>query len=384
MPSRASPGTANAASPPVSKQVRFRQATFDDYSAIYALESRHGLETKTYEQWTHLWINNPAYKQVRDLPIGWVLEDEQSGIVASVGSIPLRYELNGRQLIASAGHSWVADEPYRGYALMLLNQLMSQPAVDLYLSTSVSANSQASFEALDCVRVPAGAWDHAAFWIADYRAFAGSALAKMSIPFASILRYPLSAAIILHDKIKRNPLRRAASVHDVKACPAFDDRFDDFWAMLRARNPHRLLALRNREALEWHFKYSLAQERAWIFTVCDGPHVTAYSIFRRRDESNLGLRRVQLVDFQSADGDTTLLRPMLGCALERCEREGISMVEVIGWRLEKGDLIDGLAAHQRILPSWLYFYKTYDAALATSLKDRNVWDPCHFDGDSTL
>jgi hypothetical protein len=60
------------------------------------------------------------------------------------------------------------------------------------------------------------------------------------------------------------------------------------------------------------------------------------------------------------------------------------MVEVIGWRLEKGDLVDGLSAHQRTLPSWLYFYKTNDAVLATSLKDRNVWDPCHFDGDSTL
>jgi hypothetical protein len=83
-------------------------------------------------------------------------------------------------------------------------------------------------------------------------------------------------------------------------------------------------------------------------------------------------------------GDTQLLRPMLAWALRKCRNEGIHMMEAYGFRPDKQSVIDSLAPYRRRLPSWFYFYKTWDKNLGEQLKDPEVWDPSHFDGDSSL
>ena len=93
---------------------------------------------------------------------------------------------------------------------------------------------------------------------------------------------------------------------------------------------------------------------------------------------------MRLVDFQLSMENITLLVPMLSWALERCRREGIDMVECIGVRTDKANLIRKIAPYERKLPSWLYFYKTRDESLAERLSDPNVWDPSQFDGDASL
>lgn len=360
--------------------VEFREATFDDYGKIFRLEDRFQLGFKSFEEWSHLWVNNPVYKQVRDWPIGWVLENRNGEIVGSIGNIPLRYEFGGAALIAAAGHAWVADEQYRTYALMLLNQHLSQTGVDLYLETSVNANSEESFARLRCLRVPAGAWDRAGFWVTNYRGFVGSALTKKSVVAARALAYPLSPAMFLIDRIKNDPLR-AIGQGNVRFCAGFDERFDDLWENLRTRNPGVLLGCRDRETLNWHFRYALAEGRAWILTVDDGPRLAAYSIFLRKDARQIGLRRVRLIDFQSSDGGTSLLLPMLAAAVQRCREEKKSVLENIGWRLDREDTI---APHQRVLPSWQYYYKAGNPGLDAALEDRTAWNPTQYDGDITL
>lgn len=51
---------------------KIREASLEDYERISALQVAHKRPTKRYEEWVHLWINNPAYRPYRDaLPIGW-------------------------------------------------------------------------------------------------------------------------------------------------------------------------------------------------------------------------------------------------------------------------------------------------------------------------
>ena len=96
------------------RPVRVREASFKDYPQIAALESKYGLETKPYEQWTHLWSDNPAYRPNRDnLPIGWVLEGENKEILGYLGNVPLNYEFEGRTLLATAARAWVVEEHCR-------------------------------------------------------------------------------------------------------------------------------------------------------------------------------------------------------------------------------------------------------------------------------
>lgn len=366
--------------------VRCRPATLNDYEQIHALERRYHLGFKNYDEWSHMWVNNPVCMRHPDLQIGWVLEDHQPQIVGSIGSVPFPFEFKGRQLIAGTSSSWVVDQRYRAYALLLLDRFLSQPGVDLHLCVSPNHEAEPGV-ALQCERVPVGMWNRAAFWITNYRGFVDSMLAKKEVRFRAFLRYPVGGAMVVHDAFRRDALRaalRAVKDYDVQPCAAFDERFEDFWETVRTRNPHQLLATRSREMLAWHFKYPLARNTAWISTVTDGGSLAAYAVFCRKDVASIGLRRVRLLDYQSRDGDTSLLLPILADALERCRREGMSVLESIGWHLDRGDLMDRLAPYFRTLRSWQYFYKAATPALASVLKERAVWNPSQYDGDACI
>ena len=100
---RRRPETTGTPSP-----AKFREAVFADHEQIARLESRYGLTPKSYDAWSHLWLGNPLYRaRLGDWSIGWVLEDEDGRIVASMGNIPLAYEFEGQPILAASGHNWV-------------------------------------------------------------------------------------------------------------------------------------------------------------------------------------------------------------------------------------------------------------------------------------
>ena len=292
--------------------------------------------------------------------------------------------LKGGDSSRSVAHAWVTDVRYRSYSLLLLEQYFSQKLVDLFLNATVGPLASESFAVFQSLPAPVGAWDRSAFWITNYQGFLEGWLATKAFPLAKPLSYVLSAGLFVKDRLARRQLRQHDTEVELELCADVDSRFDIFWEALRKINSHILMAVRTREVLEWHFKYALRQNKAWIVTVGKGSDLTAYAIFRRHDNPRFGLRRMRLVDFQTLDGNTALLVPMLAWAMGRCQREGLDMVESIGFRPDKENVISKIAPHERKLPSWLYFYKTRDKSLADSLSDPNVWDPSQFDGDASL
>jgi hypothetical protein len=362
---------------------RLREASYRDYEQIAALESRYGLGIVSPERWHHIWLNNPEYRDLqRCWTIGWVIEDDNGQIVASIGNVPLSYELAGKRILAVSGRSWVADLPYRSKALSLLDRVINQPNVDLYLNNTVSPKSANAVNVFDCSRVPVGLWDESAFWITNYQGFVERLLATKAHGLAKPLSYPFSAAAFLKDRLTTKGLR--AGDVEVKFVAAFDDRFDDFWTDLKRINPHVLLAVRTREVLEWHFKYALLDNRLWIATVVDNTRVAAYAIFDRQNSGAFGLTRTRLVDFQSLDGSTALLEPLLCWTLRTCRNEGIHVLEIVGRWLEKGEFIEAVAPHRRKLEAWRFVYRANNPGLATTLRDPRTWAPSQFDGDATL
>jgi hypothetical protein len=75
---------------------------------------------------------------------------------------------------------------------------------------------------------------------------------------------------------------------------------------------------------------------------------------------------------------------MLSWALEKCRNEGIDMLETIGFRADKSNIITRSAPYKRKFSFWLYYYKTRDRSLGEKLSDLDVWDPSLFDGDASL
>jgi len=364
--------------------ISIREASFDDHQQIALLESRYGLEPKPYKEWVHLWANNPLYRELSNWPIGWVVENEDNEIVGHIGNVPLPYEFGGEQVVAAASRALVVDAAYRSNGLLLLSSFFKQKQVDLFLATTVNDKALKGYEAFRALRAPAGTWDQAAFWVTNYLGFSTSALETKEFRGPKSFRYPLSAGLVLRDILQGRWLKTHFLGAEVDYCLEFDDRFDSFWEELRQTSPPRLLANRSRKILEWHFKYALARDEAWVLTASKGSALTAYAIFFRQDNSEFSLTRVRLVDFQALPGKTELLRPLLCHALARCRREGIHMMEALGFPPEKQRIIDGLSPSWRALSSWRYFYRTNNRQLAQELKNPQVWDPSCYDGDACL
>jgi amino acid adenylation domain-containing protein len=363
---------------------KIREARFEDYPRISVLESRYGLNPKRYEEWKDLWLGNPLYQQLSRWPIGWVCESAEGEIVGSVANIPLAYGIEGKPLVAATSRSFVVDTAYRSHSFWLLSRFFGQKDADLFLNTTVNAKAAKLQEAFQALRVPAGVWDRSAFWVTNYRAFTASLMARKGIVGVTGLGYPLSAGLFVRDAIAGKALWRRDRGVQAEFRNHFDERFDVFWDRVSKQRTHQLLATRSRAVLDWHFRHSLASNKAWLLTVSKGDELSAYAILCRQDNPSYELQRMRLIDFQALPGQTELLRPILAQALQRCHDEGLHMLEAMGFSGEKQRVIDSTAPHYRELGAWRYFYKAKDPQLAQRLRDPEVWDACGFDGDASL
>ena len=367
--------------------VKFREARFDDYEQICAVQSRNGLGTKSREEWEHFWLGNPLYQKMAKWPIGIVGENQHSEMVACLASIPLSYYFRGREISAATGWGMAVDPPYRGNTIFLMRRFLNPRTAELFIDASARPSVARILERFlphlrIGGRVPASNWDSASFWITNYHGFAGSVVRAKGLP--DVFSYAAAPAVWLKDKLKGTNQWTGAATPQVEVLSQFDERFDTFWEELKCAYPERLLATRSREILQWHFKYPLASGRAWLLTVNDKSRMLAYGVFWRQDNKELNLTRVRLLDFQAINGDLQLVVPMLAWAFDRCRQEGIHMLESYGLRHDKQDVIDKLAPHRRRLPAWAFFYASFNKELGQQLQDPVVWDPSHFDGDASL
>lgn len=359
-----------------------REASLSDYAPVTALQVKYGLSPRSYEDWAHLWVDNPVYAPVRNSwPIGWILENVSGQAVGYIGNIPLSYEFRGKTLTVAAGCSWVVEEEYRSYATWLMDMYFSHPA-DLYLNTTLGEQAVAAFSFFGSSRVPVGIWDSCAFVITNFRGFAEGALRLRKVPAAKFMSVLVAPFLFLLDKLKSGQVPLTAQP-DLRPSDGFDQRFDAFWLELKTNRPNVLLGDRSMVALNWHFGPALVRGNVWIITQSSGDRLLAYGIFVRQDKPEIGLTRIRLADFQSLDGGNTLLTPMLEWAAERCRREGIHMLEVIGYEREDERLM-ALLPHRRQMPSWQYCYLAKNQKLAMLLGDKKAWRPYPFDGDATL
>ena len=365
----------------VAAPVVFREARFEDFEEISSVQSRNGLVAKPLDEWMHLWSGNPTYQRMGQWRIGWVAENEDGKIVGYAGHVPLSYDFRGRQVIAACAHGLVIDPVYRGYGVHLLKRHLGDRLTDVVLTSTANLNSGRLCDAL-CSRVPTGNWEEASFWITDHRGFAASTLQSKRWP--KWLSLPASTALSLQALVKKSPpFRTAEGTGEIQACSGFDDRFDAFWETLKTRYPERFLATRSSELLQWHFKYALERGKVWIVTAGNS-HITAYGIFCRDDNPAIGLKRIRLTDYQTLSEDPDPLIRMLAWSFRRCQEESIHMLEAFGFHPDKQQVVNSLKPYRRRLPFWRYFYRTRDKVLRQQLTDPTVWDPSHFDADSTL
>ena len=361
-----------------ARTVNIREFLPDDCSQVTALAHRYGLGSSTNDQWMHLWDHNPAYADTsEEWPRGWVVEASNNEIVGYLGNIPLWYEFEGRRLLVAASQAWVVDARFRQYSILLLDRCFKQKNVDLYMCTTANQRSSGILFLFNSGRVPVGAWDESMFWITNYTGFLRSWAAMKSPRLGR--RFSRGRTVSLSTRQMGTWDGDCVEYHE-----SFDERFETFWQELRQQQQGVLLAVRSREVLQWHFKHALAKNNIWIMTACKGDRLLAYSVFCRQDNTEYGLQRMRLVDFQALRGNSGLLLAMADSALARCRQQRIDMLECVGIRKEFEQMLAPLCPFRRHLPSWLYYYTAASPALGARLASPEAWNPSCFDGDASL
>ncbi len=366
---------------------RLREASFDDYPQIAALQAQRGMRLRSREEWCHLWINNPAYVDRHGKwPIGWVLEADHN-IVGYLGNIPANYEFRGRRLTAGCGYSWMVAPTYRSYSMLLMDQYMRQESAELCVSTTANPISHKAHVAFGARPVPVGVWDRSSVWITSRRGFISSWLKRKEWPMPGLLSYPMSAALFFWDAASLHKIGQRSKGNrnvEMECRSDFDERFDSFWQVLRGENSDILLADRSRRALAWHFHYAIREHKLWIVTPNAGSSLRAYGLFLLDMNPTDELKRMVFVDFQATRDESALFYPILQWALERCRAAGIHLLWTEGLCPKGLEDVTALAPYHLRQPSWAYLYKVLDRSLIEALSDAKAWVPSLFDGDATV
>jgi hypothetical protein len=376
-------GTSSPAKSGATGSPRLRHAGLEDYAGIARLEGENGLESQPESDWRGVWLDNPLWPRLESTwPIGWVLEDAAGMIVGSIMNVPSRYRFQGRDLICANGRAWVADPAYRGFALILMDEYFNQEGADLFVNTTVGPMACDVLNEL-AVRVPLGDWQSVSYWITGYRGFAGQALRKMHVPMAGILAVPAAASLWIKDALLGKSLPDVPGGFVIEQVTAFDSRFDDFWTHLALLNQDKLLAVRDRAALNWHFAVPLRRNRLRIVTASRGGELRAWAILKRHDQAG-GFTRMRLVDYQTIELEIDPLPALLKSAVAICAREKIDILDNLGREIPKMRAFDDLAPHRHRIGNWPFYYRANDAALRAQLAGTRVWDPSSYDGDASF
>jgi hypothetical protein len=360
-----------------------RVARFDDYPQIEAVMRANAAAIRPEREWREMWIDNPLWARVGDRwPIGWSLDDGRGRIVGSIVSVPSLYRFRGRELLCANGRAWAVLPEYRGLALWLMDEYFNQPGVDLFVNTTVAPRAAATAEQLSR-RVPVGDWQQVPYWVVGYRRFARSVLRDKRVPLVNVLSAPAAAMLAVHDFVAVRELPVGDRSVAIEQIQDFDSRFDVLWHELVRTRPDRLIGVRDRETLAWHYAVLRGLGRLRIFTASRAGLLRAYGVFTISGPEE-ELQRMRLVDYQSVDGQQELLLGLVRAALERCGAEGVSVLEYWGAGVPSTRDLDAHAPHHRELACWPFYYRTNDPALSAELARPEVWDPSLFDGDASF
>ena len=361
---------------------KIRQAEFADYEKIITLKKKYDFAIKSFEEWENRWRHNPAMSG--NWTMGWVLEDNNKKIVGYLGNIPMDYICGNKKLLAAAMSDFVVDKEFRNYSIMLLKKYFTQEIPDFFITTTASHDGEKVYAAFKAERIPVHATDVALFWIINHKQFSKSICRKKNLPYPNYLYFPFYFAFMLLDIINGHICLPHKGTSEVQVVHEFDYRFDEFWTAYRNKYNSRLLFVRDRMHLDWHFKQAGKRKNLWIFIIEHDRKIQSYAIFLRQTAEKIGLERVRLIDYCSLKNEQSSFQKIITAAISLFRESGLHMIESIGFNESTRSAIEQSNPHKRSLLSWPFYYKSNRRELDNLLSDPNKWNPNYIDGDSSV
>ncbi|MGH9476947.1 MAG: hypothetical protein ACRD1C_11540 [Terriglobales bacterium] len=352
--------------------IQLRSATLADAPQV-ALLSRQFLGETDAAAWKQRWETYPLRRHFDDIPIGWVLEDEQGGIRGAFANLHMLYDIGGRRVRAGIGCEWVVDPGCRGMSLLLLNAFLQQPAADLCLVGSASPVTAQILDRLKLPHIPAPDYDAPLIWALNPVKFAAAALRKRKPGWPTLLAPVAGLGLRLYD-IARRSGSGLPSLTVIRNQSSFDEGFDELWPRLGS-GAKCLRAIRSREVLDWRFE---AAGRNLVVSERGG-RLAGYAVLVRRQGADPGLNLSYVADLQAAGEDPAVFRDLLLGCLRRAAGEGADGLKFSTANPQKRSAALSLHPHSYRIPFWQMFYQANNPDLARLLEDPSSWDFSLFD-----
>ena len=364
-----------------------REVQFSDFEGVRALNLRLGQGPDSVENWRRLWLENPALDDGKgSSPIGWMLQASQS-VVGFLGTIPLRYEFEGRVLRAAATCRFAVDPAYRAFSHLLTLSFFRQKNVDLFLNTTATVEAGKMMMANKASPLPQPDYGTVLFWVLAPRPFTRAVFKKLGM--RSSLAGPAGAvasvAVRGDATIRRRGPRFKHSDYSVKEINLRDmgQQFKPLWSAASTRTA-RLFASRTPEVMCWHFDPPHNRRKVSIIS-CELENVPfGYVIVRHEEETTHGIRRSLVADMMIKDDDPVILEQLMAFACNSSRKAGSHVLEVMGFPRNIRRNLLRLKPYSRRYPAGPFFYKARDRSLHERLSDESVWYASPFDGDATL
>jgi len=288
--------------------------------------------------------------------------------------------------------AWYAVHPqYRGYGLALAAEFFKQKNVDIWLNTTANEASSKIFQAFQARPVPQEGYTTAYFWVLRPHAFLKAALRKVTrrqdvARVGGALASPFLWADIAIRRRKpwaesrRSPTRGDISILDVTD---LDEEFDGLWSR-KLKEGKRLLALRTRETLRWHFDRSGTGDRVKVLCARRTGRLIGYAIIAREQSVEIDLVRTRIVDIFVEKDEPEIVDRLLSAAHDYATGDGSHVLDVRGFPKNIRQRFLAGKPYSRELPSCTYFYKVLDEGLRRDLTRSDAWYASLFDGDASL
>ncbi len=334
--------------------------------------------------WRRLWVENPAIAAA-DIkpPLGWVLEKEGQ-IVGFFCNLLLLYYYGERPVIVADASQWGLDKRHRAKILRLSNAYFNQEGADILMATTANAAAGRIFERHGSARIPQPGYDQVLYWILDGSGFARAALKRKNTSPVLTKLISMGAGPIINTGLSIGWRQPSGSVNNVDLIDVekIDENFDELWRK-KIGEKEKLLACRSAQCLRWHFGGSPNNQTTQIL-IQQEKQLKGYMAVRREDASEIGLKRLRIVDLFVLDDDAPTVVDLLIAAFDYGRQQGCHVLEWIGMPPNIREFALKSRPFTRQLPTWPLFYKVTDVSLRSGLKTENDWYITPYDGDTTL
>ena len=297
------------------------------------------------------------------MPIGWVLEDAASNIVGFMGSIPVKFLINGVPGMAVAASSWYVKPDYRGvYSLSFLLAFLRQKTPGLFLSTTPTETVEHILRRLKFCSLDFPFMGKE-YWVV-LRAEEILSRVRFKYLKTKMLSRLLAAAAIPLNLVWRSfylPKNKRLSEYktDQYCCSlatACDDSFTELWENADRRETTTLY--RDAETLNWLLRSRFPEGRRYLIE-CHNRHddrKKGYMVFDLEDPAVSESRVLNMKDLYLPAFDEEAFLALISYATGLAKEKGASLLKLWAPNSDCARVLKKYVPLQKTA-AYSYFYK---------------------------